>query len=89
MLSFGNSTLYTDARSLTFISRFATATSKISRWDILLKSFDVNVPFLPNSHALIKVSDLLTRGLEKSKFKNKLLQMTYLNSYSWTLMVFL
>ena len=71
LLSFGNSTLYTDARSLTFITRFATATSKISRWDILLKSFDVRVQFLPNSNALIKVSDLLTRGLEKSKFKNK------------------
>ena len=82
LLSFGNSTLYTDARSLTFITRFATATSKISRWDILLKSFDFRVQFLPNSNALIKVSDLLTRGLEKSKFKNKVLHRMYLNLFN-------
>ena len=55
LLSFGNSILYTDARILTFITRFATATSKISRWGILLKSFNVQVQFLPDTNALIKV----------------------------------
>ena len=79
ILSFGNSVFHTDARSLVFITRFANATSKISRWDILLKSFDIKVHFLPNTHALIKMSDLLTRGNEKSKFKNRVTEKEILD----------
>ena len=74
ILSFGNATIHTDARSLCFITKYATATSKISRWDLLLKSYDVQVVFRPNTHALIKMSDLMTRGITKSKFRNRITQ---------------
>ena len=72
ILSFGNAKIHTDARSLCFITKYATATSKISRWDLLLKSYDVMVVFRPNTNALIKMSDLMTRGVTKSKFRNKI-----------------
>ena len=55
ILSFGNATIHTDARSLCFITKYATATSKISRWDLLLKSYNIKVVFSPNTHALIKI----------------------------------
>ena len=72
IMSFGNAKIHTDCRSLCFITKYATATSKISRWDLLLKSYDISVVFTPNTNALIKISDLMTRGIGKSKFKNRI-----------------
>ena len=64
LLAFGNSIFYTDARSLTFISSFSNVTTKIGRWDILIKSYGITLSFLPNKDALIKITDLLTRNAD-------------------------
>lgn len=72
LLSYGNSILNTDARSLCFISHFANATSKISRWDLLIRSYDIQINFLPNTNAQIRVTDMLTRGLEKGQLNKKI-----------------
>ena len=48
LLSFGNLILYTYCRSLTFINRYANSCSKLSRWDIFVRSFNMTIRFLPN-----------------------------------------
>ena len=73
ILSFGNLILYTDCRSLTFINRYASSCSKLSRWDIFVRSFNMTIHFLPNTDGRIKIVDLLTRNnIHKAQFKNKL-----------------
>ena len=73
ILSFGNLILYTDCRSLTFINRYANSCSKLSRWDIFVRSFNMIIHFLPNTDGRIKICDLLTRNnVHKAQFKNKL-----------------
>ena len=74
ILSFNNGVLHTDARSLTYIMRFSNATSKIARWNLILRSYDISVVFTPNTHALISFTDLMTRGNFKPKYKNKITQ---------------
>ena len=74
LIGFGNAILHTDAKGLTFISRFSKTTAKLARWDIFLKSFDIQVKFLPNNNALIKMTDLLTRNNDHQNFKNKVTQ---------------
>ena len=71
LLSFGNLILHTDCRGLTFISKFANASSKISRWDLLIRSFNMTVHFLSNKDGLIRVTDLFTRNSMKGGQKNK------------------
>ena len=71
IIGFGNAVLITDARSLTYIARFSKTTAKLSRWDIYLKSYDIQVEFSANTHGLIKMTDLLTRGNTQPTFKNK------------------
>ena len=74
ILAFNNGVLHTDARSLTYIMHFANATSKIARWNLILRSFDISVVFTPNKNALISFVDLMTRSNIKAKFKNKVTQ---------------
>jgi hypothetical protein len=74
ILAFNNSTFHTDARSLCFITRYASATSKIYLWDMLLKSYNIEIEFTPNTNALIRLSDLMTRGIGKTPFKGKISQ---------------
>ena len=70
-LSYGNSTLHTDARSLCFLAKFNSITAKIARWNILIHSFNINVSFLPNKDAQVKFTDILTRQGQKNSYKNK------------------
>ena len=79
ILSFNNGVLHTDARSLTYIMHFSNATSKIARWNLILRSYDISVVFTPNTDALISLVDLLTRHNIKSKFKNKITQEDLVN----------
>ena len=72
LLAFGNAQLITDARSLCFISRFANSTSKLSRWNIIIRSYGLTIKFLPNSDAKIQVADLLTRGVQKNVQQHKI-----------------
>ena len=74
VLAFNNGVLHTDARSLTYIMHFSNITSKIARWNLILRSFDISVIFTPNKDALISFVDLMTRGNVKAKFKNKITQ---------------
>ena len=74
ILAFNNGILHTDARSLTYIMHFSNATSKIARWNLLLRSYDILVVFTPNTNALISFVDLMTRNNIKTKFKNKVTQ---------------
>ena len=71
LIGFGNAILHTDAKSLTFIARFSKTTAKLARWDIFLKSYDIQVCFLPNTNALIKMTDLLTRNSCSQEYKNQ------------------
>ena len=41
ILAFNNGVLHTDARSLTYIMHFSNATSKIARWNLILRSYDI------------------------------------------------
>ena len=71
LLSFGNMTFHTDARGLTFINKYANASSKLSRWDLLIRSFNMTIHFLPNTNALIRVTDIFTRNSVHGGQKNK------------------
>ena len=71
LLSFNNMVYHTDAKSLTFINRFANSSSKISRWDILIRSFNMTIHFLPNTSGIIKVTDIFTRNSVKGGQRNK------------------
>ena len=71
LLSFGNLVLHTDARGLTFVNRYANSNSKLSRWDILLRSYNMTIHFLPNTSGCIKVTDLFTRNSLTGGQKNK------------------
>ena len=82
LLSFGNLTLMTDCRSLTFISRFANSCSKLSRWDILIRSFAMTIQFLPNTDAHIRVTDLLTRNELKGGQPNKKIRENHLQNFT-------
>ena len=53
---------------------FSNATSKIARWNLILRSYDISVVFTPNTDAQISFIDLLIRHNIKSKFKNKITQ---------------
>ena len=53
---------------------FSNATSKIARWNLLLRSYDISVIFTPNTNALISFVDLMTRSNIKTKFRNKVTQ---------------
>ena len=81
LLAFGNLTLYTDCRSLSFINRYANSCSKLSRWDILLRSYNMTIVFLPNSHGVIKICDLLTRNSIHGGQANKKLKKMDLESF--------
>ena len=62
LLSFGNMIYHTVARGLTFINRYANASSKMSWWDILIRSFNMTIRFLPNTASVIRVTDIFTRS---------------------------
>ena len=81
LLSFSNMIFSTDARSLTFINKYANSSSKISRWDLLIRSFQMTIRFLKNTEGIIKVTDLFTRNEIRGGQPNKKLKGMTLNDF--------
>ena len=81
LLSFGNMIYHTDARGLTFINRYANASSKMSRWDILIRSFNMTIRFLPNTASVIRVTDIFTRSGQQTGPKCHLLSKSDIKDF--------
>ena len=76
ILAFGNLTLYTDCHK-----PVRKQLLELSRWDILLRSYNMEIVFLPNTHGIIKICDLLTRNEHKGGQPNKKLKRVDLETF--------
>ena len=72
---------YQQVRGLSFINRYASSNSKISRWDIIIRSFNMTINFLPNTQEIIKVTDMFTRQSLKGDNKNKRIGKTEIDKF--------
>ena len=61
LLAFSKIIMHTDCKSLTYLFRFSKICTKLSRWQIILSSFDTEIVFEPSSSVGIQLSDLLSR----------------------------
>ena len=61
--------LYTDAKSLIYLVRMSDSSAKASRWLEFLSGFDIHIVFLPNSNAILKLVDFLTRPFDTPRKK--------------------
>ena len=73
--------MITDCRWLSFINRYANSNSKISRWDILIRSFNVIIRFNPNTEGIIRITDLFTRNSIQGVNKNKRIKKSEINKF--------
>ena len=61
LLAFSRIIVHTDCRSLTFLFRFSKICSKLTRWQIILSSYDLEIKFEPSDSIGIVISDILSR----------------------------
>ena len=61
LLAFSRIIVHTDCRSLTFLFRFSRVCSKLTRWQIILSSYDLEIYFEPSDSIGIVISDMLSR----------------------------
>ena len=61
LLGFSKVIVHTDCKSLTYLFRFSKICSKLTRWQLLLASYDLEIYFEPSESIGIKVSDMLSR----------------------------
>ena len=59
--------IYTDCQSLTYLVRMSDYSNKASRWVEFLNGFDFQIVFLPNTNALLKMVDYLSRPQTTTK----------------------
>ena len=60
LLGFSKVIVHTDCKSLTYLFRFAKICSKLTRWQLILASYDLVVYFEPSTSIGIQLSDLLS-----------------------------
>ena len=65
LLGFSKVIIHTDCKSLTYLFRFVKICSKLSRWQLILASYDLQIYFEPSTSIGIQISDLLSRRPEK------------------------
>ena len=61
LLGFSKIIVHTDCRSLTYLFRFAKICSKLTRWQLVLSSFDIDIYFESSESTGIKLADMLSR----------------------------
>lgn len=61
LLGFSKVIVHTDCKSLTYLFRFAKICSKLTRWQLILSSFDLEIFFEPSESIGIILSDMLSR----------------------------
>ena len=61
LLAFSKIIIHTDCKSLTYLFRFSKICTKLSRWQIILSSFNTEIIFEPSTSVGIQLSDLLSR----------------------------
>ena len=71
LLGFSRVVVHTDCKSLTYLFRFAKICSKLTRWQLILASYDLEVYFEPSTSVGIQISDLLSRRPEKRMTNRK------------------
>ena len=71
LIQFTHIFLNSDCRGLVFLSRFKSSCSKLNRWDIYIRSFNITILFKPATDPHIRIVDLLTRKDQKNKPFNK------------------
>ena len=74
LLVYSHNWLFTDAKSLTFISRFKYSNSQVFRWSQLLHSIDLSLIWLPANNFFLQLTDIFTRpqqSLLKHQIKKK------------------
>ena len=65
LLGFSKVIVHTDCKSLTYLFRFAKICSKLTRWQLILSSYDLEIYFEPSDSLGIIISDMLSRRPEK------------------------
>ena len=61
LLCFSKIIVHTDCKSLTYLFRFSKICSKLTRWQIILASYDLEIYFEPSESIGIVLSDILSR----------------------------
>ena len=61
LLGFSKIIVHTDCKSLTYLFRFAKICSKLTRWQLILSSFDLEIYFESSDSIGIIISDMLSR----------------------------
>ena len=61
LLSFSRIIIHTDCKSLTYLFRFVKICSKLSRWQLILAAFNIEIVFEPSTSIGIELSDQLSR----------------------------
>ena len=61
LLGFSKVIVHTDCKSLTYLFRFSKICSKLTRWQLILSSYDLDIYFEPSDSIGIKLSDMLSR----------------------------
>ena len=61
LLGFSKIIVHTDCKSLTYLFRFARICSKLTRWQLILSSFDLEIYFETSDSIGIIISDMLSR----------------------------
>ena len=87
VLMYSNNYLFTDAKSLTFISKFKYTNVQVFRWSQLLHSISLSLIWLPATSFFLELTDIFTRPSQPNAMKkinqkitmSKIADLQYLN----------